>query len=169
MNASKRLADAQQPAVLPAALLRQLSQAPDRGRRTPLSHPLRPRRHRSQKHPGRAEPETGGAHYEEQMMRGKIFCGGQMEARCPHMEIGLRKFTGKRCLTNKGQARQGFNAFRAVSLYEGHGEKADAGFVDAQGSILTGRILVVFRAKLWYDKTKDEMEAALCLIESKRN
>ena len=91
MNASKRLADAQQPAVLPAALLRQLSQTPDRGRRTPLSHPLRLRRHRSQKHPGRAEPETGGAHYEKQMMQGKIFCGGQMEAGCLRTEIGLRK------------------------------------------------------------------------------
>jgi len=41
-----------------------------------------------------------------------------------------------------------------VSLCEGHGEKADAGFVDAQGSILTGRIFVAFRAKLWYDETR---------------
>ena len=80
------------------------------------------------------------------MMQGKIFCGGQMEAWCLRAEIGLRKFTGKRCLTNKGQARQGFDACRAVSLYEGHEEKADAGFVDAQGSILTGRIFVAFRA-----------------------
>ena len=40
-----------------------------------------------------------------------------------------------------------------MSSYEGHEEKADAGFVDAQGSILTGRIFVVFRAKLWYDET----------------
>ena len=79
-------------------------------------------------------------------MHGKIPCGGQMEAWCLRAEIGLRKFTGKRCLTNKGQARQGFDACRAVSLYEGHGEKADAGFVDAQGSILTGRIFVAFRA-----------------------
>ena len=62
--------------------------------------------------------------------------------------------SGMRCLTNKGQARQGFDTCRAVSLCEGHGEKADAGFVDAQGSILTGRIFVVFRAKLWYDETK---------------
>ena len=80
------------------------------------------------------------------MMQGKITCGGQMEAWCLCVEIGLRKFTGKRCLTNKGQAWQGFDACRAVSLYEGHGEKADAGFVDAQGSILTGRIFVAFRA-----------------------
>ena len=58
------------------------------------------------------------------MMQGKIFCGGQMEARCPCVEIGLRKFAGKRCLTNKGQARQGFDACWAVSLCEGHGEKA---------------------------------------------
>ena len=103
------------------------------------------------------------------MMQEKISCGGQMEAWCPCAGIGLRKFTGERCLTNKGQARQGFDTCRAVSLYEGYEEKADAGFVDAQGSILTGRIFVAFRAKLWYDKTKDEMEAALCLIESKRN
>lgn len=103
------------------------------------------------------------------MMHGKITCGGQKEARCLCAGIGLRKFIGKRCLTNKGQARQGFDACRTVSLCEGHGEKADAEFVDAQGSFLTGRIFVVFRAKLWYDKTKDEMEAALCLIESKRN
>ena len=33
-----------------------------------------------------------------------------------------------------------------MSLYEGHEEKADAGFVDAQGSILIGRIFVAFRA-----------------------
>ena len=89
------------------------------------------------------------------MTRRKIFCGGQMEARCPCAGIGLRKFTGKRCLTNKGQARQGFDACRAVFLYEGHGKKADAGFVDAQGSILTGRIFVAFHAKLWYDKIKE--------------
>ena len=103
------------------------------------------------------------------MMQGKIFCGGQMGVRCLPMEIERRKYIGKRCLTKIGQARQGFDACRAVSLCEGHGEKADAGFVDAQGSILTGRIFVAFRVKLWYDKTKDEMEAALCLIESKRN
>ena len=88
------------------------------------------------------------------MMQGKTFCGGQKEARCLCAGIGLRKFTGKRCLTNKGQARQGFDTCRAVSLYEGHEEKADAGFVDAQGSILTGRIFVAFRAKLWYDETR---------------
>ena len=88
-------------------------------------------------------------------MHGMISYGGQMKARCLCAGIGLRKFTGKRCLTNKGQARQGFDACRAVSLCEGHGEKADAGFVDAQGSILTGRIFVAFRAKLWYDKMKE--------------
>ena len=88
------------------------------------------------------------------MMHGKISCGGQMEAWCLYAGIGLRKYIGKRCLTKIGQARQGFDACRAVSLYEGHGEKADAGFVDAQGSILTGRIFVAFRAKLWYDETK---------------
>ena len=57
-------------------------------------------------------------------MQEKTFCGGQMEAWCPCAGIGLRKFTGMRCLTNKGQARQGFDTCRAVSLCEGHGEKA---------------------------------------------
>ena len=79
-------------------------------------------------------------------MHGKISCGGQMEAWCLHMEIRLRKYIGKRCLNEIGQARQSFDACRAVSLYEGHEEKADAGFVDAQGSILIGRIFVAFRA-----------------------
>lgn len=102
-------------------------------------------------------------------MHAEVFCGGQKEARCLPMEIERRKYIGKRCLTKIGQVRQGFDACRAVSLCGGQTEKANAGFVDAQGSILTGRIFVAFRAKLWYDKTKDEMEAALCLIESKRN
>ena len=79
-------------------------------------------------------------------MHGKISCGGQMEAWCLCAGIGLRKFTGKRCLTNKGQARQGFDACRALSLYGGQVKKADAGFVDAQGSILIGRIFVAFHA-----------------------
>ena len=87
-------------------------------------------------------------------MHGKISCGGQMETRRPHMEIELRKFTGMRCLTNKGQARQGFDTCRAVSLYEGYGEKADAGFVDAQGSILSGRIFVTFGTKLMLQKAE---------------
>lgn len=103
------------------------------------------------------------------MMQGKISCGGQMGVRCLPMEIERRKYIGKRCLIEIGQARQGFDACRAVSLCGEQTEKANAGFVDARGSILVGRIFVAFRAKLWYDKTKDETEAALCLIESKRN
>ena len=84
------------------------------------------------------------------MMQGKIFCGGQMEARCPHTETEAQKYIGEGCSNGIGQARQGFDACRVVSLCEGHGEKADAGFVDAQGSFLTGRIFAAFRAKLWY-------------------
>ena len=87
-------------------------------------------------------------------MHGKISCGGQMEAWCLCAGIGLRKYIGKRCLTKIGQARQGFDACRAVSLYEGHEEKADAGFVDAQGSILTGRIFVTFGTKLMLQKAE---------------
>ena len=107
-----------------------------------------------EKHSGGTKPAAGGPCDEKQMMQGEIFCGGQKEARCLCAGIGLRKFTGKRCLTNKGQAWQGFDACRALSLYGGQVKKADAGFVDAQGSILTGRIFVAFRAKLWYDETR---------------
>lgn len=56
------------------------------------------------------------------------------------MEIRQRKYIGKRCLNEKGQARQGFDACRAVSLYSGQTEKVNLGFVDARGSILIGRI-----------------------------
>ena len=124
MYVCKRLAAAQWPVLLPAAPLRLLPQAPDPRGRTPLLSPRRPRGPGGQKHPGGTEFAAGGPCDEKQMMQGKIFCGGQMEARCLCAGIGLRKFTGKRCLTNKGQARQGFDTCRAVPLYEGHGEKA---------------------------------------------
>lgn len=77
-------------------------------------------------------------------MQGKIFCGRQKEARCPHNAIGLRKFTEKRCLTNKGQARQGFDTCRAVSLYGEQGEKVELKGIDAWGSELSGGILALF-------------------------
>lgn len=139
------LADAQFIILFTAAVLGQLSPPADGGRGTVLSGLGGEGRSGSEECSHRTESAAGGAHYEKQMMQGKTFCGGQMEARCPCTETGLREFTGVRCLTNKGQARQGFDTCRAVSLYEGHGEKADAGFVDAQGSILTGRIFVAFR------------------------
>lgn len=56
-------------------------------------------------------------------MQGKIFSGGQMEARCLYVGIGLQKYIGKRCLINIRQARQGFNTCRAVSLCGGHKKK----------------------------------------------
>ena len=105
MYVCKRLAAAQRPVLLPAAPLRLLPQAPDPRGRTSLLSPRRPRGPGGQKHPGGAESAAGGPRDEEQMMHGKISCGGQMEARCLCTGIGLRKFTGKRCLTNKGQAR----------------------------------------------------------------
>ena len=52
--------------------------------------------------------------------------------------------SGMRCLTNKGQARQGFDTCRAVSLYEGHEEKAELKGIDARGSELSGGILALF-------------------------
>ena len=78
------------------------------------------------------------------MKQEKTFCGGQMEARCPCVETGLRKFTGMRCLTNKGQARQGFDTCRAVSLYGEQGEKVELKGIDAWGSELSGGILALF-------------------------
>ena len=154
MYVCKCLAAAQRPVLLPAAPHRLLPQAFDPRGRTPLLSPRRPRGPGGQKHPGGTEFAAGGPCDEERVMHGKISCGGQMETRRPHMEIELRKFTGMRCLTNKGQARQGFDTCRAVSLYEGYGEKADAGFVDAQGSILSGRIFVTFGTKLMLQKAE---------------
>ena len=52
-------------------------------------------------------------------MHGKIFCGGQREARCPHTETEMRKYVGKRCLNEIRQTRQDFDACRAVSLSGG--------------------------------------------------
>ena len=140
------MAAAQQPVLLPAAPFRKLPKAIERRGGAALSGTVCAGGLGGQKYPGGAKPAAGGPCDEKQMMQGKTSCGEQKEARCLCAGIGLRKFTGKRCLTNKGQARQGFDTCRAVSLCEGHGEKADAGFVDAQGSILTGRIFVAFRA-----------------------
>ena len=140
------MAAAQQPVLLPAAPFRKLPKAIERRGGAALSGTVCAGGLGGQKYPGGAKPAAGGPCDEKQMMQGKTFCGGQKEARCLCAGIGLRKFTGKRCLTNKGQARQGFDTCRAVSLYEGHEEKADAGFVDAQGSILIGRIFVAFHA-----------------------
>ena len=140
------MAAAQQPVLLPAAPFRKLSQTPERRGGAALSGIVCAGGLGGQKYPGGAKPAAGGPCDEERVMHGKITCGGQMEAWCLCVEIGLQKYIGKRCLTKIGQARQGFDTCRAVSLYEGHGEKADAGFVDAQGSILTGRIFVAFRA-----------------------
>lgn len=88
------------------------------------------------------------------MIHGKITCGGQMEAWCLCAGIGLRKYIEKRCLTKIGQARQGFDACRAVSLCGEQAEIAGAEFVDARGSILIGRIFVAFHARLWYDRAR---------------
>ena len=140
------MAAAQQPVLFPTAPFRKLSQTPERRGGAALSGTVCAGGLGGKKHSGGTKPAAGGSCDEEQMMQGKIFCGRQMGARCLCAGIVLRKFAGKRCLTNKGQARQGFDTCRAVSLCEGHGEKADAGFVDAQGSILIGRIFVAFHA-----------------------
>ena len=118
------MAAAQQPVLLPAAPFRKLPKAIERRGGAALSGIVCAGGFRGQKYPGGTKPAAGGPCDEERVMHGKISCGGQMETRRPHMEIELRKFTGMRCLTNKGQARQGFDTCRAVSLCKGHGEKA---------------------------------------------
>ena len=122
MYVCKRLAAAQRPVLLPAAPFRKLSQTPERRGRAALSGIVCAGGPGGKKYSGGTKPAAGGPCDERQMMRGKTFYGGQKEARCPHTAIGLRKFTGMRCLTNKGQARQGFDACRAVSLC---GEQAE--------------------------------------------
>ena len=113
------VADAQHMALFPAAVPRQLPQAPDgRGRRT-LCKPIRPRRPNRPEHSHRAQPAAGGPHFEEQMMHGKIFCGGQIEAQCPHTETEAQKYIGEGCSNGIGQARQGFDPCRAVSFCGG--------------------------------------------------
>ena len=52
--------------------------------------------------------------------------------------------SGMRCLTNKGQARQGFDTCRAVSLYGEQGEKVELKGIDVWGSELSGGILALF-------------------------
>ena len=111
------MAAAQQPVLLPAAPFRKLSKAIERRGRAALSGIVCAGGLGGKKHSGGTKPAAGGPCDEKQMMHGKISCGGQKEARCLCAGIGLRKFTGKRCLTNKGQARQGFDTCRAVSLY----------------------------------------------------
>ena len=108
MYVCKRLAAAQRPVLLPPAPLRLLPQAFDPRGRTPLLSPRRPRGPGGQEHPGGTESAVGGPCDEERVMQGKIFCGGQMEAWRPCAAIGLQKFSGMRCLTNKEKARQGF-------------------------------------------------------------
>ena len=142
------MAAAQQPVLLPAAPFRKLPKAIERRGGAALSETVCAGGLGGQKYPGGAKPTAGGPCDEKQMMQGKTFCGGQMEARCPCAGTGLRKFTGMRCLTNKGQARQGFDTCRAVSLCGEQAEIAGAGFVDARGSILIGRIFVAFHARL---------------------
>ena len=53
------------------------------------------------------------------MMQGKIFCGGQMEAQCPHTETEAQKYIGGGCSNGIGQAWQGFDTCRAVSFCGG--------------------------------------------------
>jgi len=85
------LADAQFIILFTAAVLGQLPPSADGGRGTVLSGSGREGGFRSKECSDRAESAAGGAYYEELMMQGEIFCGGQMEAWCLRAEIGLRK------------------------------------------------------------------------------
>ena len=91
MYVCKRLAAAQRPVLLPAAPLRQLSKAIECRGGTVLLRTLLPGRYGGQKYSGGAKSKARSARDEKQMMQGKIFCGGQMEAWCLPVEIGLQK------------------------------------------------------------------------------
>ena len=85
------MAATQQPVLLSAAPFRKLPKAIERRGRAALSGTVCAGGFRGKKHSGGTKPAAGGPCDEEQMMQGKIFCGGQMEAWCLRAEIGLRK------------------------------------------------------------------------------
>ena len=85
------MAAAQQPVLLPAASFRQLPKAIERRGGAALSGTVCAGGPGGKKHSGGTKPAAGGPCDEEQMMQGKIFCGGQMEAWCLRAKIGLRK------------------------------------------------------------------------------
>lgn len=85
------MAAAQQPVLLPAAPFRKLPKAIERRGGAALSGTVCAGGLGGQKYSGGTKPAAGGPCDEKQMMQGKIFCGGQMEAWCLRAEIGLRK------------------------------------------------------------------------------
>ena len=91
MYACKRLAAAQQPVLFPTAPFRKLSQTPERRGGAALSGIVCAGGPGGKKYSGGTKPAAGGPCDEERVMHGKISCGGQMEAWCLCVEIGLRK------------------------------------------------------------------------------
>ena len=91
MYVCKRLAAAQRPVLFPTAPFRKLSQTLERRGRAALSGIVCAGGPGGQKYSGGTKPAAGGPCDEKQMMHGKIFCGGQMEAWCLRAGIGLRK------------------------------------------------------------------------------
>ena len=91
MYACKRLAAAQQPVLFPTAPFRQLPKAIERRGGAALSGIVCAGGPGGKKYSGGTKPAAGGPCDEERVMHGKISCGGQMEAWCLCVEIGLRK------------------------------------------------------------------------------
>ena len=91
MYACKRLAAAQQPVLFPTAPFRKLSQTPERRGGAALSGIVCAGGPGGKKYSGGTKPAAGGPCDEARVMHGKISCGGQMEAWCLCVEIGLRK------------------------------------------------------------------------------
>jgi len=85
------VAAAQQPVLLSAAPFRKLPKAIERRGGAALSGTVCAGGLGGQKYPGGAKPTAGGPCDEKQMMQEKIFYGGQMEAWCLPVEIGLQK------------------------------------------------------------------------------
>ena len=91
MYVCKRLAAAKQPLLFAPAPLRQLPKAIERRGGAALSGIVCAGGPGGKKYSGGTKPAAGGPCDEERVMHGKISCGGQMEAWCLCVEIGLRK------------------------------------------------------------------------------
>ena len=97
MYVCKRLAAAQQPVLLPAAPLRQLSKAIECRGGTVLLRTLLPGRYGGQKYSGGAKSKARSARDEELLKLAATLCGGRMGCTCLCTVTIARKSTGMWC------------------------------------------------------------------------
>ena len=84
-------------AVHPEAVPGRISQTPDPGGGAALSDADRTGGHDGTECTHRTEPATGGAHYEEVLMRAETFCGGHSVRFCPLTITDMRKSAIQPC------------------------------------------------------------------------